>query len=118
MELALVLDPGERFGRRLVVGGLEDAAKQDRNIFELHVRALFDRGDRLVAEKGVGAAEVEQELRIGAHGGLPMCLRYSGARQAARPQYYDGHNIAGTCRLPDRCRARRWIAATAARCDR
>ena len=32
MELALVLDAGERFGRRLVVGGLEDAAEEDRDI--------------------------------------------------------------------------------------
>jgi hypothetical protein len=65
MELALVLDPGERFGRRLVVGGLEDAAEQDRDVFEFYAGALFDRGDGLVAEEGVGAAEIEQELRGG-----------------------------------------------------
>src|SRR5437762_3399185 len=33
VKLALVLDAGERLGRRLVVGGLEDAAEQDRHIF-------------------------------------------------------------------------------------
>jgi hypothetical protein len=64
VEFALVLDAGERFGGRLVVGGLEDAAEQDRHIFELRVRALFDRRDRFVAEEGVGTAEIEQELRI------------------------------------------------------
>ena len=72
VELALVLDAGERFGRRFVVGGLEDAAEQDRHIFELHAGALFDRRDRLVTEEGIGAAEIEHELRGGwAHGGLP-----------------------------------------------
>ena len=64
MELGLVLDPGERLSGRLVVGGLEDAAEQDRDIFELHASALFDRRDRLMAEEGVGAAEIEHELRI------------------------------------------------------
>jgi hypothetical protein len=64
VELALVLDAGECFGGGLVVGGLEDAAEQDRHIFELHVRALFDRRNRFVAEEGIGAAEIEQELRI------------------------------------------------------
>ncbi len=64
MELALVLDPGERFGGRFVVRRLEDAAEQDWDVFELHAGALLDRGDRLVAEEGVGAAEIEQELWI------------------------------------------------------
>ena len=64
VEFALVLDAGERFGGRLVVGGLEDAAEQDRHIFELHPGALFDRRNRFVAEEGVGAAEIEQELWI------------------------------------------------------
>ena len=65
VKLALVLDAGQRLGRRLVVGGLEDAAEQDRHIFEFHAGALFDRRDRLVAEEGVGAAEIEHELRGG-----------------------------------------------------
>ena len=64
VEFALVLDAGERFGGRLVVGGLEDAAEQDRHILELHPGALFDRRNRFVAEEGVGAAEIEQELWI------------------------------------------------------
>jgi hypothetical protein len=72
VEFALVLDAGERLGRRLVVGGLEDAAEQDRHILEFHACALFDRRDRLVTEEGIGAAEVEHELRGGwAHGDLP-----------------------------------------------
>ena len=72
VKFALVLDAGERFGGRFVVGGLEDAAEQDRHIFEFHAGALFDRRDRLMAEKRVGAAEIEQELRGSrAHGGLP-----------------------------------------------
>ena len=64
--LALVLDAGERLGGRLVVGGLEDAAEQDRDIFEFCAGALFDRRDRLMAEEGIRAAEIEHELRIGA----------------------------------------------------
>ena len=64
VEFALVLDAGQRFGGRLVVGGLEDAAEQDRHIFEFHAGALFDRRNRFVAEEGIGAAEIEQELRI------------------------------------------------------
>jgi hypothetical protein len=64
VELALVLDAGKCFGRRLVVGGLENAAEQDRDIFEFRTRALFDRRDRLMAEEGVRAAEIEQELRM------------------------------------------------------
>ena len=72
VKLALVLDAGEGFGGRLVVGGLEDAAEQDRDIFEFRAGAPFDRRDRLVTEKGIGAAEIEHELRGGsAHGGLP-----------------------------------------------
>src|SRR5262249_59763907 len=65
-ELRFILDASERLGRRSVVGGLEDAAEQDRHIFELRAGALFDRRDRLMAQKGVRAAEIEHELRIGA----------------------------------------------------
>ncbi len=73
LKLGLVLDAGERFGRRFVVGGLEDTAEQDRHIFEFHADALFDRRDRLVTEESIGAAEIEQELRDRrAHGGLPQ----------------------------------------------
>ena len=68
MEFALVLDAGQRFGGRLVVGGLENAAKQDRHIFELHTDPFFDRRNRLMAQEGVRAAEIEHELRIGAQG--------------------------------------------------
>src|SRR5205823_9624648 len=75
LELGLVLDAGQRLRRRSVVGGLEDTAKQDRDVFELHAGAVFDRRDRLMAEKGVGATEIEQELRILSHGGLPWFLR-------------------------------------------
>ena len=71
VELALVPDAGKRFGGRLVVGGLEDAAEQHRDIFKCRAGALFDRRDRLVAEKGIGAAEIEYEFWGGwAHGGL------------------------------------------------
>ena len=63
LKFALVLDAGERLGRRLVVGGLEDAAEQDRHIFELGAGALFDRRNRLVAEESVRTAEIEHELR-------------------------------------------------------
>src|SRR5258707_14119952 len=63
MKLALVLDSGQRLGRRLVVGGLEDAAEQDRHIVEFGAGALRDRRNRLVTEKRVGAAEIEHELR-------------------------------------------------------
>jgi len=66
MELALVLDAGERFGGRFVVGGLEDAAEQDRHIVEFCAGPFLDRRDRLMAQKGVRAAEIEHELRIGA----------------------------------------------------
>src|SRR6266436_10020239 len=72
LKLGLVLDAGKRFGGGFVVGGLEDAAEQNRYIFELDAGPLFDRRDCLVAEKRVGAAEIEQKLRGGsAHGGLP-----------------------------------------------
>src|ERR1700730_15221362 len=71
VELGLVLDAGERLGRRFVVGGLEDAAEQDWHIFEFHTGTLFDRRDSFMAEEGVGAAEIEHELRALAHGGLP-----------------------------------------------
>ena len=50
--------------------------------------ALLDRRDRLVTEKGIGAAEIEHELRGGgAHGGLPDFLlpKHCGATGAARP---------------------------------
>ena len=44
-----------------------------KNKREFHVRAFFDRRDRLVAEERIGAAEIEHELRGGwAHGGLPQ----------------------------------------------
>src|SRR6202035_5760935 len=78
VKLALVLDAGQRFGGRSVVGGLEDAAEQHRHIVELHAGPLFDRRDRLMAEESIGAAEIEQELRGGrAHGGLPeMTVSY------------------------------------------
>src|ERR1700742_695157 len=72
MKLALVPDASQRLRRRFVVGGLEDAAKQDRYIFEFYAGPLFDRRNRLMAEERIGAAEIEQELRGGsAHGGLP-----------------------------------------------
>src|SRR5258705_1244282 len=72
LKLGLVPDAGKRFGGGFVVGGLEDAAEQNRDIFELHAGPFFDRGDRLMAEKRVGAAEIEQELRgVRAHSGLP-----------------------------------------------
>src|SRR6266852_4461879 len=72
LKLGLVLDAGKGFGGRLVVGGLEDAAEQNRHIFEFHAGALFDCRDRLVTEKGIGAADIEHELRrrLG-QGGLP-----------------------------------------------
>src|SRR6266851_5628096 len=72
LKLGLVLDAGKCFGGRLVVGGLEDAAEQNRHIFEFHAGALFDCRDRLVTEKGIGAADIEHELRrrLG-QGGLP-----------------------------------------------
>ena len=83
VEFALVLDAGERFGRRLVVGGLEDAAEQDRHIFEFHAGALFDRRDRLVAEERIGAAEIEQELRMLNSRQSPwMFFAHCGARRA------------------------------------
>ena len=63
LNSGLFLTPAQGFGRRPVVGGLEDAAEQDRHIFEIHADARLDRRDRLVAEEGVGAAEIEQELR-------------------------------------------------------
>src|SRR5690349_22939617 len=62
VEFAFVLDAGQRFGRRLVVGGLENAAEQHGNILEGRADALLDRRDGLVAEKGIGTAEIEQEL--------------------------------------------------------
>ncbi|MHC2782650.1 ferredoxin-NADP reductase [Bradyrhizobium liaoningense] len=65
LEFALVLDAGQGLRRRLVVGRLEDAAEQDRHIFELDADPLLDRRNRQMAEIGVGAAEVEQELRGG-----------------------------------------------------
>src|SRR5438876_9914187 len=72
LKFGFVLDAGKRFGGRFVAGGLEDAAEQNRDIFEFDAGPFFDRGNRLVAEKRVGAAEIEQELRGGrAHGGLP-----------------------------------------------
>ncbi len=88
VKFALVLDAGKRFGGGFVVGGLEDATEQDRHIFELHADPLFDRRDRLVTEKGVGAAEIEHELRDGGvHGDLPDVLlpKHCGATGAARP---------------------------------
>jgi len=65
VKLALVLDAGKRFGGGFVVGGLEDAAEQNRHILEFHPGAFFDRRDRLVTEEGIGAAEIEHELRGG-----------------------------------------------------
>src|SRR6202044_703231 len=76
VEFALVLDAGQSFGGGFVIGGLEDAAKQDRHVFESHAGALFDRRDRLVAEESIGAAEIEHELRGWAHGGLPERWRF------------------------------------------
>src|SRR4029077_2495083 len=61
VKLALVLDAGQRFGWRFVVSGLEDAAEQDRHIFEFDADALLDRRDRLMAEIRVRAAEIEHE---------------------------------------------------------
>ena len=77
LEFALVLDAGERLGGRPVVGGLENAAKQDRDVFEFGPDPLFDRRDGLVAQEGVGTAEIEHELRRGdAHDGLPGRFLY------------------------------------------
>ena len=70
LKFGLVLDAGQRLGGRFVVGGLEDAAEQDRHIFEFHAGALLDRRDRFMAEEGVRAAEIEHELRAWGHGGL------------------------------------------------
>src|SRR5205807_3346845 len=52
-KLWLVLDAGQRLGWRLVVGGLEDAAEQDRDILEFDADAPFDRRNRFMAEEGV-----------------------------------------------------------------
>src|SRR4029079_8269379 len=72
LKFGLVLDAGEGLRRRLVVRGLEDAAKQDRDIFKLHADPFLDRWNRLMTEEGIGAAEVEQELRGGrVHGRSP-----------------------------------------------
>src|SRR5579871_4539428 len=62
VEFTFVLDAGERFGGRAVVGGFEDAAEQNRHIFELHADARLDRRDRLMAQESVGAAEIEEKL--------------------------------------------------------
>jgi len=77
VKFGLVLDAGKRFGGGFVVGGLEDAAEQDRNIVELHADPLFDRRDRFMAEESIGATEIEEELRgCRAHGGLPEMEGY------------------------------------------
>src|SRR5437868_6763169 len=74
VKLALVLDAGECFGGRLVIGGLEDAAKQNRNILEFGAGAFLDCRDSLVAEESSGAADIEHELRgCRAHDDLPVC---------------------------------------------
>src|SRR5262249_51781443 len=62
LKLALVFHAGERLGRGPVVGGLEDAAEQDRHVLEFHVCALLDRGDCLVCQKCIRATDIEQEL--------------------------------------------------------
>ena len=65
----LVLHTGEGLGGRSVVGQLEDAAQEDRDVVEARAGALFDRRDHPMREIGVGAAEIEIEdhLRHQAH---------------------------------------------------
>src|SRR5260370_2644937 len=60
----LVLDAAKRLGRRQVVGRLEDAAEQDRYIFELHAGAPFDRWQRELRQIGVRAAEIVLKFNL------------------------------------------------------
>jgi hypothetical protein len=57
-----VLDPAHALGRRTVVGQLEDAAEQDRNVLELGSGPLLDLGDDEMRQIGIGAAEVEMKF--------------------------------------------------------
>jgi hypothetical protein len=49
-----VLDAAHTFGRRTVVGELEDAAEQDGNVVELGPGALLDLGNHQMREVGIG----------------------------------------------------------------
>src|SRR5262245_35163313 len=60
----LVLDAGQAFRRRAIVGELEDAAQQDRHVLERHPGAPPDLRNHQMAQVGVGAAEVEMELHL------------------------------------------------------
>ena len=60
----LVWNASKCFGRRAVVGQLEQATQQDRHVVELCAGAGFDGRDQLVAQVGIGAAEIEQELNF------------------------------------------------------
>ena len=71
-----VLDALELEHRRLVVGELEHAAEQDRQIDEVRAGALFDGGDHLVGKVGVGAAEIEVELDLCWHLSVSTRLRW------------------------------------------
>ena len=64
LVLALVLDALELHHRRLVVGQLEDAAKQNGHVIEVRAGALFDAGDHLVRKVGIGAAEIEMKFDL------------------------------------------------------
>src|SRR5438876_11354492 len=63
----LVLDSAKRVERRHVAGPLEDAAKQNRDIFEFHAGAPFDSRKDQFRQVSVRAAEIEQELNFQGH---------------------------------------------------
>ena len=71
--LALVLDALELDHGWLVVGQLEDAAEQHRNIGDLHAGPCRKGGQDLVAEIGVGAAEIEVNSTLGLMAGSAPC---------------------------------------------
>ncbi len=52
----------ERDHRRTVAGQFEQAAEQDRNVVKFRTGALFDLGDHLMCEIGVGTTEIEKKF--------------------------------------------------------
>src|SRR5439155_16523185 len=63
----LVLDPAKRVKGGHVAGPLEDAAEQNRDIFEFHAGTPFDTRKDQLRQISVRAAEIEKEFNYQGH---------------------------------------------------
>ena len=60
---------GVHLDRRAIVGELEQTAQKDRHILDRHACARRNRGQHFMAQIGIRAAEIEQELNGFFHDG-------------------------------------------------